>query len=395
MYVSSCWPHDRAYGGQLRALQIGRALQHFGRPTLVMVGADPVDAEARARTVAEFDLARELPVGHAPVRGVGPRSRLLFDPLFTNIHGLTVSAADEAWLLGVREQFDLIWFFKLRTANFFRTARWPRSVVDVDDLPSAMEGARGYDGADAHVPLKTRVRKLVLRRQERHLGRRFEVLCVCSEADRAALDARAPIHVIPNGFERPCRGPARTRSEPPRIGFMGLFRYQPNREGVRWFVERCWPRIQREIPGVRLRLVGTDTDGPLKPDDPAVDGLGWVGDPTAEVGSWSLMIVPLRIGGGTRVKIPDAFSRKCPLVSTRFGAFGYDVEHGRELLLADDPEEFASACLSLIRDRETAVAMADRAYQRFLENWTWEAIAPRVWAAVEDGLRNRELGPRR
>jgi glycosyltransferase involved in cell wall biosynthesis len=75
------------------------------------------------------------------------------------------------------------------------------------------------------------------------------------------------------------------------------------------------------------------------------------------------------------------------LVSTRFGALGYDVKHGRELLLADDPGAFATACISLIRDPVMANAMAERAYSAFLEKWTWDAIAPQVWAAAEDCLR--------
>jgi len=93
------------------------------------------------------------------------------------------------------------------------------------------------------------------------------------------------------------------------------------------------------------------------------------------------------VGAGTRVKVADGFSRKCPIVSTHLGAFGYDVRSGRELLLADKPDDFATACVSLIRDPTGASAMADRAYAAFLQNWTWDAIAPRVWAAAEDALR--------
>ena len=101
------------------------------------------------------------------------------------------------------------------------------------------------------------------------------------------------------------------------------------------------------------------------------------------------MVIPIRLGAGTRVKIADAFSRKCPVVSTRLGAYGYEVEDGRELRMVDDNDAgaFASACVALIRDREGAEAMAERAYEAFLEKWTWDAIAPRVWAAAEDCLR--------
>jgi polysaccharide biosynthesis protein PslH len=90
------------------------------------------------------------------------------------------------------------------------------------------------------------------------------------------------------------------------------------------------------------------------------------------------------------VKIADAFSRKCPVVSTRLGALGYDVRDGRELLFADTAEDFVAACIKLIEDRLGASEMAERAWHGFLEKWTWEAIAPRVWAAAEDCLRRSE-----
>ena len=72
--------------------------------------------------------------------------------------------------------------------------------------------------------------------------------------------------------------------------------------------------------------------GRLKPNAPDVDALGYVADAASEMATWSAMIIPVRLGGGTRVKIADAFSRKCPVVSTRLGAYGYDVQTGRELI---------------------------------------------------------------
>ena len=213
------------------------------------------------------------------------------------------------------------------------------------------------------------------------------MLSVCSEADRQYLGGDTCIHVIPNGFECPSREPLRCLDGPPRIGFIGLYSYPPNREGLEWFVRECWGQIKDQIPHARLRLVGKDTEGPLKPEAPDVDGLGYVADPAEEIASWSAMIVPVLHGAGTRVKIADAFSRKCPVVSTRLGAFGYEVRHGSELLLADKPSEFINACVSMVQDRVSAAALAERAFSAFLQKWTWDAIAPQVWAAAEDCLR--------
>ena len=181
----------------------------------------------------------------------------------------------------------------------------------------------------------------------------------------------------------------RAPKQPPRLGFIGLFYYEPNLEAIRWFMRTCWVRIKREIPDASLRLVGEYTDGPLKPANPDVDGLGWLADPTEEIATWSAMIVPIRMGGGTRVKVAEALARKCPLVSTRLGAFGYDLVDGKEVLFGDNSRDFARACIRAIREPAEATAMAERAWNRFLENWTCDALAPRVWAAAEYCLRQK------
>jgi glycosyltransferase involved in cell wall biosynthesis len=152
-------------------------------------------------------------------------------------------------------------------------------------------------------------------------------------------------------------------------------------------VQDCWPLIKREVPDARLRIVGKGSETDLKPGGPDIDGLGWVSDMTDEIASWSLMIVPIRLGAGTRVKIAQAFSLMCPVVSTSFGAYGYDVDDQVELLLADTARTFAEACVRTIREPSEANEMANRAWGQFLRQWTWEAIAPRVWAAAEDCLR--------
>jgi hypothetical protein len=125
----------------------------------------------------------------------------------------------------------------------------------------------------------------------------------------------------------------------------------------------------------------------LKPVGPDIDGLGWVSDIVEEIATWSLMIVPVRIGSGTRVKIAQGFSLKCPIVSTSLGAYGYDVQDRAELFLADTASNFADACLRAIQYPMEANEMANRAWERFLQEWTFDAIVPSVWAAAEECLR--------
>lgn len=393
LYLSPCWPHAPTHGGQLRALHIGRALNRIADVRLVTVAADPADERTRRLTREEFDLRGEIAAAPLPDRSWPGRLRHAVNPRIPHTSGLAASAEAAAMLGPLLRETDLVWFGRLRSASVFNRWHWPRSVVDIDDLPSAQAEAEALSATSPGRLIAAIIRRSVALRRERLLAERFTVLAVTSEQDRAGLPACASVHVIPNGFERPTLEPHRRPAVPPRLGFIGLLDHEPNREGLEWFCRRCWPRINACLPGARLRLVGAGTDGPLRPAGPGIDGLGWLESPAAEMATWSALVVPIRSGGGTRIKILDGFSRMCPVVSTTFGARGHDVGHGQELLLADSPRAFAQACVRIALDPVGATTMADRAWRRFLDEWTWDAISPRVWGAVDDCLRHSDRVP--
>jgi glycosyltransferase involved in cell wall biosynthesis len=378
----------------MRALHIGRALAQLGEVFVQVVSGDAGDAAAQEQTAAEFAVLPPIFPENHPNRSLASKLRRTVDARYLNLHGVLASASDYNHIVSIRSDFDLVWVLNARTPNILNQWHWPNAHLDLDNIPSTYLDAVSRNGIGAFERIKARLERKLMHRRELCWNERFTTLSVCSEADRQYLGGGKEIHVIPNGFERtlgePQRNPAKA---PPRIGFIGLCAYEPNRDGIRWFVNKCWPEIRRRIPGVRFRLAGKDAHTVIDPSSvPGVDVLGWVADPAAEIATWSAMVVPIRLGGGTRIKIADAFSRKCPVVSTRFGALGYDVENGRELLLADDPGEFADACVALIRDPGKGVPMAERAHAAFLEKWTWDAIAPKVWTAVEDCVeRSRAL----
>jgi glycosyltransferase involved in cell wall biosynthesis len=260
--------------------------------------------------------------------------------------------------------------------------------MDLDDVPSTYlrtvwEQSSGLANRSRHW-----LRMTIARRRERLLCERFSALAVCSDNDRDYLGLRHPVHVIPNGFGRPAGEPGRTPASPPRIGFIGKFGYAPNDEGMRWFISQCWPQIERNVPGARLRIVGLGGENFVPAGARQIDALGWVDDATSEIAGWSVMVVPLLKGSGTRLKIAEGFSRKCPIVSTSLGAYGYTVTSGQEIWLADAAPEFASACIEAICNPEKARHVAERAWAAYNEKWTWDAIRPRICAAAESCLRD-------
>jgi polysaccharide biosynthesis protein PslH len=390
LYLSPYFPHRATTASELRSVNIGRALQQFGNVEVIVVGGEGADEEWKLRTERQFAVAYALPVHVQPPKRLREKVRWALDPRVNYPHGCGVDEGSLQRVLRTAADFDIIWFFKLRTPNMFPRWAWPRSVADIDDVPSTFVQSILETELSAAERLRSRMQLWSWKRRDRLLGDRFTVLGVCSKADKRYLEAlgvRAPVHVIPNGSDMPAATPVRRPATPPRIGFIGIFDYEPNREGVEWFVARCWPEIKRELPDVRLRLVGRLSDGPLKPPGPDIDGLGFVPDPADEIATWSAMIVPVRTGAGTRVKIAHGFSQKCPIVATSLGAHGYEARDGDTMRLADSPDGFARACLQIVRQPDAATAMAERAWQEFLEKWTWDAVRPRVYAAAEDCLR--------
>lgn len=390
LFVSQRSPYSATFGSEQRSFYIRQALEQIGEVDVAVVNAEESQAALSAvsgvipKVVSSFDL-RAFPNDR-----LSKKLRWVFDPRVPYPHGNGVEVCSESRFGAMLKEYNLIWFSKLRTANLFRTWSWPRSVIDVDDVPSTFERSILMNGGSAGERFLTAVRFMSWRRRERLLGERFKVIAVCSEADQeylGSLKVRAPIHVIPNGSEKPSREPVRNPAVPPRIGFVGLMEYYPNLEGVRWFLEKCWPKIKKSIPELRLRIAGKGSDSPLIPKMPDVDGLGWIPDLGEEISTWSLMIVPIRLGAGTRGKIAEGFGRKCPIVTTSLGVFGYEVTNGRETLLADTAEEYAAACIRAIRNAIEAEAMAENAYKKFLLHWTWEAISPQIWAVAEHCLR--------
>ncbi|MEQ1849949.1 MAG: glycosyltransferase family 4 protein [Chthoniobacteraceae bacterium] len=390
LYVSPYWPHRATCASELRALNVARALRQIADVEVFVVGGEGKEDEWNASAEKEFRVAGSAGLSSRPNLGVLRKLRWALDPRSEYPHGCGADAESKERLASLAGQFDLIWFCKLRTPNMFPRWKWNCSVADIDDVPSNFEESMLRSARRLRERLNARRRLYSWRRRDQLLGDRFTVLGVCSDADRKYLQklgVTAPLHVIPNGFDRPTRTLKRQNSSPPRFGFIGIFDYEPNLGGIRWFAENCWPLVKAAVPDARLRLVGRYSDGPLKPAGPDVDGLGWVEAADEEITTWSAMVVPVQVGAGTRGKIAQAFSLKCPIVSTDLGAYGYEPQDGREMYLANSAEDFANACIRTIREPVEAAAMAERAWQLFLEKWTWEAIRPCVWAAAADCLR--------
>ncbi len=299
----------------MRCRNLFRLLARLGTVRVVLISSAQFWKGRTGGRCGGFEVAGAIHLRSRLRLTLEGKIRREIDSRFINTQSVAINDEDREWLGRQMKLHDVVWIHGLQVANGCGLWHWPSSVLDVDDLPSTY--FRSMRNNATSIAEKLRFQRLIMlwaRRQHR-FPERFNVVSVCSESDAMALGRECRRVVIPNGFNAPTEPLPRRLADSLRLGFIGKFDYEPNRTGVQWFVEHVWSIIRKRHPDVRRRLVGDKSEyHPWR--DLGVDGLGWVADPAAEISSWSLMIVPVRTGGGTRINILDAFSRRCPVVST-------------------------------------------------------------------------------
>lgn len=224
-----------------------------------------------------------------------------------------------------------------------------------------------------------------LERFEREICGLVDRVLVVSEADAKALrrlvKGLEPV-IVPNGVDttRYHPGLPALPLERPALLFTGKMDFRPNCDAMLWFHRHVWPLVRARAPHAHLYVVGKDPPPRFKPlqDDPSVTVSGYVPDILPYFGSADVYIVPLRVGGGTRLKVLEAMAAGLPLVSTTLGVEGIALSPGKHALLADTPQAFAEAILSLLADPERRRALGAAARQFVLEHYDWRLIVPRL-----------------
>lgn len=241
-----------------------------------------------------------------------------------------------------------------------------------------------------HGALYSLVQWQKLARYERTVLRAHDAVAAVSQADACELQQLAPerkIFVVPNGVDTqeyapPSPSPlptwergARERAD---LVFTGKMDYRPNIDAALWFADEILPRVRAQCPPARFVVVGQQPHARLaalaRRDDVVLTGR--VDDVRPYIASTAVYVAPLRMGGGTRFKVLQAMAMAVPVVSTRFGCSGLDAQHGREVLLADTPHDFAAAILRVLRDEALRQQLGANARRLVVARYDWRQIAP-------------------
>ncbi|MEO8611085.1 MAG: glycosyltransferase family 4 protein [Chloroflexota bacterium] len=196
----------------------------------------------------------------------------------------------------------------------------------------------------------------LLKQYEGNLCRNFDAVTAVTEEDRRWLveaGARPEMPVIPIAIDTDEQAQIARKPSGPHIVHIGTMYWPPNIDGITWFLDEIYPLIKQQIPDVRCTLIGARPPASIverMQTDPSLTVTGYVEDPLPYLADSSMMVVPLRAGGGMRVKILNALSQGIPMVSTTVGCEGIAVKDGEDILIADDSQGFADATVRLLND---------------------------------------------
>lgn len=301
------------------------------------------------------------------------------------------------------DRFDIVQVESLHMAQYCLELPQP-IVLDLHNIESLL--MKRYAKQEPN-PLKRLYAEITWRKlatYERDVCGRFTHCLTCSDEERVLLQTRSRVDrvsVIPNGVDINAHPGAdwtiqQSLELRERIVFVGRMDYHANIEGVRWFCRSVWPRIRAACPGAIFQIVGGH---PI----PAISRLarageievtGYVTDVRPYVHDASVVVVPLRIGGGTRLKILEALAMEKALVSTTVGAEGIEAVPSRDLVIADRSEDFADHVISLLAQPEVRRKLGAAGRRLVQRQYNWANIVENLEDIYEQCLGVRRPSER-
>jgi glycosyltransferase involved in cell wall biosynthesis len=302
------------------------------------------------------------------------------------------------------EEFDTVQIQGVHLMEYLptiQTARGrPKVLVDWHNIESELMWRYSKTTVNPLKQLIARRTAGLLEHAEERLLRNCDSHIVTSELDRQELLARqsgSNIRVIPNGVDTASY--AKSNSNMQKDGdstqarssilFVGSMDYHANIDAVSWFTREIWPEIARSNPELHFTIVGRNPPAQVRAlADNRIHVTGTVDDVRRFYSSALMAVVPLRSGGGTRLKILEAMAAGTPVISTRLGAEGLVVEHNKDILLADDGPEFLTAVNQLLSSEETHKRITQSARTLVGGVYDWNIIGKQL-LEVHKNLVNR------
>jgi glycosyltransferase involved in cell wall biosynthesis len=383
LFLSSWFPYPPDNGSRIRIFNLIKQLSKEHDITLLSFSRDGEVAEERLKvmrqycsTVQAVPLAPFRPGSFRSILGLfSSRPRSFVDTYSRGMQRLVERAGREG-------DFTVVIASQIATAPYAVTLEGLPRIFEEVELATLREKYT----SQSHVGHRLRYGLMwwKTRRFTAHLLRRFDGCTVVSQRERANVLSIAPncrpVVVVPNGVDL---GRYKGDLGAPELGtlvFPGALTYGANFDAMEFFLHKVFPLVKACWPEVILRITGK-TNGVLVdrlPLNESVILTGYLDDVRPTVAQSWACVVPLRVGGGTRLKILEAMALSTPVVSTSKGAEGLEVVPGEHILIADEPTEFADAVLRLLDNPALRTKLAANGQKLVREQYGWEQIGKKL-----------------
>ncbi len=397
LFLTSELPYPPHQGMAIRAYNLIAGLRERFRVDLYSLSSSP---EAAQHAAALRQVCERVEVLPAPTRTRAQRVRALLTTRLPDMALRAYSPAfQDAVLRALAERdYAILHVESIEMAPYALAAleaglpRRPRIVFD--DLNAEYLLQKRVFETDLRNPRRwigaaySFVQWRRLARYERQVCRLADCVVAVSEWDRDALAHLAPganIRVVPNGIDAAHYlgytpdGEDPTAGTPgPKLVFTGKMDFRPNVDAVCWFADAILPRIQAHVPDVHLYIVGQRPSPAVQAlgSRPGITVTGFVPDVRPYIAAADVYVVPMRMGGGTRLKVLEAMTLGKAIVSTSLGCEGYGLTPGRELVVADDAARFADETVALVRDPARRAQLGTLAREFAVSRYDWSRIVP-------------------
>ena len=380
--------HPLDTGGKIRTYNMLRELKRKNEVTYLSLWPEGTPEEAREQAAGYSDRQVWVPWRETPKRSPKFFCELATNLLMTQLPYAIQKYRSRLWADAIRGadesgKHDLIVCdFLTPAVNLYPPGQKPGLPVllfqhNVESL--IWQRTAENSGGVARPYFRSQWQRML--RFETAACRSADQVCAVSEEDarllREELRLTNVCGSVPTGVDIDFFSASTGPREPKSLVFLGSMDWMPNIDGITWFAERVWPRVKEKHPGTTLTIVGRRTVAKvteLAERDASITVTGTVPDVRPYLAKAALMIVPLRVGGGTRIKIFEGMATGIPCLSTRIGAEGLPVTDGKDHLLADEPEDFVAAIDRCFENPDFAVRLGQAGRDLVTSRYSWSRI---------------------
>ena len=389
LFLSITVPVPATDGGRLRVLNLLKQVAQRNRVTFLALETQPTDGEG-IEYLRSLGIEAHL-VPHAdglPFVSLrsGSQAVLKREPL--TITRYDVPSFRQAFQSLVEtDSFDLIHYEMFHTGLYHLKTN-AKSLLSLQNVDSHIWRRLREQTSN---PLRKCVfwtQECTFRRYERTMSSRFDLVACASEVDRELMEEICPglsADVIPNGVDIELYQPSHEDEEETALIYTGSMDWFPNEDAAIYFIEEILPTIQTRYPNLKFYVVGQLPSKRLKRygDRPGVVVTGRVDDVKPYIARATVYVVPLRIGGGTRLKILEALAMGKAVVSTSVGAEGLNLRTGDEIMIADESATFADGVLQLMENGCMRRGLGDNGRRRVETEYDWRQIGEKLQGLYE------------